>query len=211
MDTRAKIIRYLPFFIGALITLAVGYLAFQFLTAEDDDAQPRKKLVQQITVIAPPPPPPPPPPEQEPELQEPEEAEVIDEMDEAMPDEGMDEDIGSDLGLDADGSAGGDGFGLLARKGGRSLLGGGYGALVVQEINTMLVDDERLRGKEYTVILSIWVSATGVIERYKIDKRSAESEVVASLESALTRLGSFSSGAPLEEPQPIRLRIKSRL
>jgi protein TonB len=210
MDTRAKIIRFLPVVIGIIIVIGVTYLAVQFLTAEDD-APPRKKVVQQITVIAPPPPPPP-PPEKEPEVQEPEEEEeVIEEMDEAMPDEGMDEDIGNDLGLDADGSAGGDGFGLLARKGGRSLLGGGYGALVVQEINTMLVDDERLRGKEYTVILSIWISATGVIERYKIDKRSAESEVVASLESALTRLGSFSSGAPLEEPQPIRLRIKSRL
>lgn len=209
METRARIIRLLPVIFGGIIIVVVTYLAFKFLTAEDDSPPP-KKVVQQITVIAPPPPPPP-PPEKEPEVQEPEEEEVIEEMDEAMPDESMDEDVGSDLGLDADGAAGGDGFGLLARKGGRGLLSGGYGSLVKQEINTMLVDEERLRGKEYTVILSLWISPTGDIERYKIDRRSAEKEVVAALESALTRLGSFSSGAPLEEPQPIRLRLKSRI
>jgi len=209
MAIPAKFTRFIPFVIGALLTAAVIYVAISILSASDDE-QPRKKVVQQVTIIAPPPPPPP-PPEQEPEVQEPEDEEVVEEMDEAMPDEGMDEDIGNDLGMDADGSAGGDGFGLLARKGGRGLIGGGYGALVVQEINSMLVEHERLRGKAYTVILQLWISENGVIERYKIDRTKADSEVVAMLEDAITRMGSVSSGPPLELPQPIRLRIKSRL
>jgi len=123
----------------------------------------------------------------------------------------MDEDVGNDLGLDADGSAGGDSFGLLARKGGRGIVGGGYGALIVQEINSMLVDDDRLRHKEYTVILQLWISDTGDIQRYKIDEKSAESDVIEMIRSALVRLGSVSSGPPLELPQPIRLRIRSRI
>jgi len=209
MTMHAKSIRYLTVIIVVVLIAALIYVAFLFLDA-DTDAPQRKKVVQQITIIAPPPPPPP-PPEQEPEVQEPEEEAVVDEMDEAMPEEGMDEDVGNDLGLDADGSAGGDSFGLLARKGGRGIVGGGYGALIVQEINSMLVDDDRLRHKEYTVILQLWISDTGDIQRYKIDEKSAESDVIEMIRSALVRLGSVSSGPPLELPQPIRLRIRSRI
>jgi len=209
MTMHAKSIRYLTIIIVVVLIAALIYVAFLFLDADTDTPQ-RKKVVQQITIIAPPPPPPP-PPEQEPEIQEPEEETVVDEMDEAMPEEGMDEDVGNDLGLDADGSAGGDSFGLLARKGGRGIVGGGYGALIVQEINSMLVDDDRLRHKEYTVILQLWISDTGDIQRYKIDEKSAESDVIEMIRSALVRLGSVSSGPPLELPQPIRLRIRSRI
>jgi len=209
MTMPAKSIRYLTIIIAVLLIASLIYVAMMFLNSETDAPQ-RKKVVQQITIIAPPPPPPP-PPELEPEVQEPVEDEVVDEMDEAMPEEDMGEDVGDDLGLDADGSAGGDSFGLLARKGGRGIVGGGYGALVVQEINSMLVDDDRLRHKEYTVILQLWISDTGDIQRYKIDEKSAENDVIEMIRSALVRLGSVSSGPPLELPQPIRLRIKSRI
>lgn len=209
MTMPAKSIRFLTIVVVVLLIAALIYVALMFLESDTDVPQ-RKKVVQQITIIAPPPPPPP-PPEQEPEIQEPEEEAVIDEMDEAMPEEGMDEDVGNDLGLDADGSAGGDSFGLLARKGGRGIVGGGYGAMVVQEINSLLVDDDRLRHKEYTVVLQLWISDTGDIQRYRIDRKSAENEVIKMIESALVRLGSVSSGPPLELPQPIRLRIRSRI
>ncbi len=210
MTMPAKSIRFLTTVVAVLLIAALIYVALMFLESDTDVPQ-RKKVIQQITIIAPPPPPPPPPPEQEPEIQEPEEEAVIDEMDEAMPEEGMDEDVGNDLGLDADGSAGGDSFGLLARKGGRGIVGGGYGAMIVQEINSLLVDDDRLRHREYTVVLQLWISETGDIQRYKIDRKSAGNEVIKMIESALVRLGSVSSGPPLELPQPIRLRIRSRI
>jgi protein TonB len=209
MSMRANLIRYLPVIFGLLLAALIIYLAIKFLDTESEQPQ-RKKVVQQVTLIAPPPPPPP-PPEQEPEEQQPEEQAPVDEMDEAMPDEDMGEDAGNDLGLDADGAAGADGFGLLARKGGRGIVGGGYGALVVQEINALLVDDERLRSKEYTVLVKIWISENGDIERFKIDKKSGDETVVATLQSVLARLGTISEGPPLELPQPIRLRIKSRI
>jgi periplasmic protein TonB len=210
MTMRTKLFRYLPILLGLLLVALLIYLAMVFLDTETEQPQ-RKKVVQQVTIFTPPPPPPPPPPEQEPEVQEPEEQAPVDEMDEAMPEEDAGEDAGNDLGLDADGAAGADGFGLLARKGGRGIVGGGYGALVVQEINAMLVDDERLRSKEYTVLLKIWISENGDIERYKIDKKSGDESVVAMIESVLARMGTVSEGPPLELPQPIRLRIKSRI
>jgi protein TonB len=209
MGIPVRFIRYLPYVIGLLLTIALVYVAIQFLGSVDDEPQ-RKRVVQQVTLIAPPPPPPP-PPEQEPEVQQPEQQDVVEQQDDAMPDEGNDEDIGNELGLDADGSAGGDGFGLIARKGGRGIVGAGYGSLVVQEINALLVDDERLRHKEYTVVLQLWIGASGDIERYRIDKKSGDDAVDGLIRNALARLGSISEGPPLELPQPIRLRIKSRI
>ncbi|MDT8281368.1 MAG: energy transducer TonB [Gammaproteobacteria bacterium] len=209
MTMRSKLFRYLPIILTLFLAVLVIYLASIFLETETEQPQ-RKKVVQQVTIFTPPPPPPP-PPEQEPEVQEPEDEAPVDEMDEAMPEEDVGEDAGNDLGLDADGVAGADGFGLLARKGGRGILGGGYGALVVQEINAMLVDDERLRSKEYTVLLKIWISENGDIERYKIEKKTGDEAVVAMIESVLARMGTVSEGPPLELPQPIRLRIKSRI
>ncbi len=210
MALRTRLIRYLPHVIGVIVTIGLTFFAIEFLQTQEEGPQ-RKKVVQQVALITPPPPPPSPPPEQEPEVHEPEEDDVIEEIDEAMPEEGMDDDVGNDLGLDAEGTAGGDGFGLVARKGGRGIVGGGYGALVVQEINALLVDDDRLKSKEYTVILKLWISETGEIERYKIQHKSGDEAVEAMLQTALARLGSVSEGPPLELPQPIRLRIKSRL
>jgi hypothetical protein len=209
MALRTRIIRYLPHVIGLLVTIGLTWFAIGFLQTAEEEPQIRK-VVQQVALITPPPPPPP-PPQQEPEIEEPEEEEVIEEVDEAMPDEGMDEDIGNELGLDAEGSAGGDGFGLVARKGGRGIVGGGYAALVVQEINALLADEDRLRTKEYTLILKLWISPDGDIERYRIDRQSGDESVDEMIKSALARLGSISEGPPLELPQPIRLRIKSRI
>jgi protein TonB len=207
MAIHRRLIRYLPRLLGILIAIVLGYFIIQFLGTKSEEPQ-HKKVMQQVTMISLPPPPPP-PPEMQPEVQEPEE--VMEKMDEAMPDEDPGPDAGNELGLDADGSAGGDGFGLLARKGGRGVIGGGYGALVVQEINALLVDDDRLRNKEYTVVLRIWISPSGTIERYKIDKKTGDESVISMITSALKQLGSISEGPPLEIPQPIRLRIKSKI
>lgn len=214
MTRFVKLIRFLPYILGLLLIIMLAYYIMMFGSADEDIT--RKKVEREITVFIPPPPPPP-EQQQQPEeeiLEAMQEEAAFEDMDDAMPDEDMGEDIGSDLGIDAEGTAGGDGFGLLARKGGRGLVGGGgggYGALVVQEINAMLVDDERLRRKEYTVILQLWINEIGTIERYVIDKRETDSEVITMLDSALARMGSISSGPPLALPQPIRLRIKSRL
>src|ERR1700732_4737249 len=80
-----------------------------------------QRLVQTVQIIRPPPPPPPdqppPPPEK---TQEPLPKDVPDPTPEQQPDQAPDQ----PLGIDADGSAGGDTFGLAARHGGSDLIGG---------------------------------------------------------------------------------------
>ena len=113
--------------LGAAVLLtvfAIGvYFAFGALKGSKAPEPPK---VQEISLIQPPPPPPPPPkleepppPEQVMEEPPPEPEPIAEEApaDEAPP--------GDELGLDADGTAGSDGFGLRGKKGGRGLIGGG--------------------------------------------------------------------------------------
>ena len=109
-----------------LVFLVVGgWLLKTFLFA--DDPQGRRK-VHMVTLVKPPPPPPPPkeeppPPEPEEELIPPEPEPLAD-----TPDDSADDSPASEnLGVDAEGTAGGDSFGLVGNKGGRGLIGGGLG------------------------------------------------------------------------------------
>ena len=95
-----------------------------------DDGTKRKRQIQMVSLMTPPPPPkteeiPP-----EPEIKEKEEIieqEMEENFEEIPDDSGQDQEAGSDLGLDADGVAGSDGFGLVAKKGGSALVGSGSG------------------------------------------------------------------------------------
>ncbi|MCG8669109.1 MAG: TonB C-terminal domain-containing protein [Pseudomonadales bacterium] len=189
--------------------VGVGVLIKHYLTK---DIKEPKKVVQQITIVAPPPPPPPPPPEEEPEPEV--EEEVVEEpVEESMPDEPMDQVAGEDLGMEGDGAAGSDGFGLVARKGGRGLLGGGssYAADVQAEITDWISADDSLRYQEYSAVLKLWIDEMGVVERFELDQRSGNPEAEKRLKQLLASLDRFKDGPPLEMPQPIKLRIRSQL
>src|SRR5215472_10490179 len=99
---------------------------------------PPQKLVQEVHLIRPPPPPPdlPPPPPPPPD----EKVDVPDPLEKPDPTPSNEPPPGEQLGLDAEGSAGGDAFGLLGNKGGRDLIGTGgsafawYAGLLKNEI-----------------------------------------------------------------------------
>src|SRR5215831_16348542 len=123
----------------AVVGLGAVLVVRHIITA---DVPAPKKLVQEIKVIRPPPPeqlPPPPPPPPE------EKVEVNDPPPEPDP-VANNEPPPGDLGLDAEGGAGSDGFGLVGRKGGRDLLGSGgsafawYAGLLKNEILDQLQD-----------------------------------------------------------------------
>ncbi len=131
--------------------------------------EPPKKTVQEIKVIRPPPPPPeveeePPP---EPEVEE--EVDIPEPEPEALPDVPDMEPPPGDLGLDADGVAGGDAFGLAARKGGRGLIGSGDGDSNLWYANNVvkvavldkLTNIEGILITRYRVRLNVWVNSSG--------------------------------------------------
>ena len=163
-----------------------------------EDVQ-QKKVVQQITVIAPPPPPPPPPPK---EIEEPEiEEEVIEEQpDEPMPDDAPDESMGEELGIDAEGVAGADGFGLVGKKGGSGILGGGgYSSFVKTEVNKAIIRDAELRRLAYRAEITLWVADDGSFSRFEVELLEGSSAAKLVLERLLAELGGLSRPKPFEE------------
>ncbi|MBN1105207.1 MAG: TonB family protein [Deltaproteobacteria bacterium] len=112
----------------AVLLIVVGVVVVKMLIS--DDAAKRRQMIQMVTLIKPPPPPPPPEKPPEPEIKK---QEVIEEKpDKPEPEESKDSQddkpAGDQLGLDADGTAGSDGFGLVGKKGGRALIGGDMGS-----------------------------------------------------------------------------------
>ena len=209
---KKKLQRHLPLIIGGglvVVLVIVGYFAIQSI----DNSPEQKKVVQQITVLKPPPPPPEPPPEEEPpppEEEEPIEEDVPEEP-EAMPDEGADEPAGEELGVDADASAGGDSFGLKAKRGGRGLLGvGGYAAALKTEINKALIKDKKLSQLEYVAIVTLWVDSDGSFSDFRIDMREGNNRTREKLEAFLSRMGGSSKSKPLAEKNNVfKFRIRS--
>jgi protein TonB len=171
-----------------------------------------KKLVQEIRVIRPPPPeelppPPPPPPEENVDVPEPEQ----------QPDPVASNDPPpGDLGLDADGTAGSDSFGLLGRKGGRDLLGTGgsafswYAGLLKGEILDELQRVKSARSGAYSVSVKVWVRADGSVERIRLAQSTGDRERDRDIENALSHIGRVSQSPPADMPQPVSLRIVSR-
>ncbi|MEJ0087442.1 MAG: energy transducer TonB [Pseudomonadota bacterium] len=203
----------LPFVIIGFGIAAVGACAVLlirgFLSSEAPAA---KKVVQEIRIVRPPPPeelppPPPPPPEEKVDLNEPQPEPDPVASNEPPP---------GNLGLDAEGGAGSDGFGLLGRKGGRDLLGSGgsaftwYAGLLKSEILDELQRVKSARSGAYSVSIKVWVRPDGSVERIRLAQSTGDRERDRDIESALSRIGRVSQTPPADMPQPVSLRIVSR-
>jgi len=168
--------------------------------------------VEQVTLIRPPPPPdetPPPPPP-------PEKVEEPLPQDEPQPTPDDTPAPTPQLGLDAEGTAGGDSFGLAARAGGADITGTGgavfawYTGKLKNEVSDRLSSDEKLRGKKYIVAVRIWIEADGRIKEVRVTGGTGNREIDSAIQADLAALGRMSEAPPLEMPQPISLQIVSR-
>jgi len=218
MNKKHLFIRYLPVAVGIVLVIAIGIGVYLLQDLFGKPVQ-TKKRIQQITVIQPPPPPLPPPeqkpPEPEPEPEKIEEPEPEPELEQP---EANEEPPGEDLGLDADGGAGSDAFGLVGKKGGRGLIGGGggnamiwYGQQLQREISEGLQRtlSDKARGKRYSVIASVWVGSDGAISRAELSSGSGIAEVDEALRTALSALRLKLKAPPENMPQPVKIRIRS--
>jgi protein TonB len=208
--------RFLPLIALAVVVIVAGIGVFWMVRGFLDSApKPTKQVVQEIHVIRPPPPPPdeppppPPPPEEKVDVHEPDQQPDPTPSNEPPP--------SANLGLDAEGGAGGDAFGLVGHQGGRDLLASGgsaiawYSGVVSREINDQLSDDQDLRNKgAYTVGFSVWVSADGSIVRFHIIQSTGDKARDKALENAFAHMKPISKPPPADMPQPIKLKIVSR-
>jgi periplasmic protein TonB len=212
---RKKKRRYLPVVVLGLCVSLIGAGTFalmrNFLNSTPGTPQ---KVIQEIHLIRPPPPPPdlppppPPPPEEKVDIKEPEQKPDPTPSNEPPPSE--------QLGLDADGTAGGDAFGLVGNKGGRDLIASGgsafvwYAGVVKNQILEELNTEKQAHRGEYSMVVRVWVRNDGTIERVRVVEGSGNRERDAAIEAALSRMQRLGQAPPADMPEPISLRIVSR-
>lgn len=204
-------LRFVPLLGGAaIVAVVVLALIWVVRSMQEKPEGPKRQTAQIVKIVRPPPPPPePPPPPPEEKIEEPLPQET---PEEAPPDEAA---PAEQLGLDAEGVAGSDGFGLAARKGGREIgLGGAafawYTTMLKDSILDVLSEDERIRRGNYQVTVRVWLTSTGAVERIKLASTSGNRDLDAAIEHALEKMGRVREAPPLEMPQPVTLRIVSR-
>ena len=218
-DSSRRFRRYVPVLIGGLILMASIALGMHLIKKMENKPGKKERKIQTVTLAPPPPPPPPPPkiekpPEPEPEQKieeqaEPEPEKLPDVPEQAPP---------RDLGLDAEGSAGSDGFGLAARKGGQGLFGGGsgnpfawYGNLIKHDLVALLSGKDDLRRKGYTAVLKLWVEADGSIKHFELAKGSNDENIDKLLGQVIAQYQRINEPPPPGLEQPIKLKITSNL
>jgi protein TonB len=196
--------------IGAVLLCALGWFIYKTIGTKDDKS--KRQVAQVVQVIRPPPPPeePPPPPPPETKVEEP----IPQDEPEPTP---ADEPAPSEqIGLDADGAAGADGFGLAARKGGRDITGNGgavfawYTGMLKERVLDRLGDDSRVRSKRFSIVVQVWIAPDGAVREARLSGSSGNRELDAAIQSALGQLGRLREGPPVEMPQPVSLRIVSK-
>ncbi|NJD07012.1 MAG: energy transducer TonB, partial [Methylococcaceae bacterium] len=215
-----RLLRHLPAAIGIVLIVAVAGLAYRYRDLLKKPVQLRRQ-VQQVSLLPPQPPPPqpvtptPPPAPKEDPVPPPEpEPEPEPAPSEQQPPQ-------ETLGLDSEGAAGGDAFGLVGRKGGRGLIGGGGGGnamiwygqqagrLLEAELRRLLVGSPA-QSSAYTVTVEVWISSDGRLIRAELNSGSGTAEVDQALRAALPKLRLAMDRPPPESlPQPLRLKLSS--
>lgn len=208
---------------AALLGLALSGLAIWFFLRSEPAPQPQRKVTQ-IAVLRPPPPPPPPKTPEKP----PEPPKVKDEVkvdppkpvDTPKADAPKEAPPPGPLGVDAQGTGPGDGFGLAGRPGGRDITlggnsgGGGLGhALfatgVARHIAQELARQGALRSVEYRVELRVWLARDGRLERWEIARGSGDPALDRLLGDGLAHIAALRQPMPEGLAQPLRIRVTS--
>ncbi len=195
-----------------LVLLLVGGAVWFIYSIVSNKENRPPRVVENVTLIRPPPPPEEPPPPPPP----PEKVEEPLPQDEPPPSPDDTPAPTPQLGLDAEGSAGGDSFGLAARQGGSDITGTGgavfawYTGKLKTAIADCLSDEEKLRGKKYTVGVKIWIEPDGRIKEVRANNGTGNREIDNAITATLASRCRFGESPPLEMPQPVSLQIVSR-
>jgi protein TonB len=196
--------------ITVLVVLAVAGFVWLVKASLSGKNQKPARVVQIVQVIRPPPPPPdqPPPPPPPPKVQE--------EIPQNQPDPSPDPSPSQQLGLDADGSAGSDAFGLAAHRGGSDLLGTSgaafawYTSKLKEVVVERLTTDTRIHARKFSVSVRVWIEPDGSIKEARLSSSTGDRELDRAITDTLSAMHGLGESPPLEMPQPVILKIVSQ-
>jgi len=214
--------------VGVVFLGVIGFLASLMFS----DLGPRKKEhIAVVNLMKPPPPPEQKPPEPEPPKVPPKQ-EVVQDIPQPQdtPQNNQPQDdapAGQDLGVDAEGGAGGDAFGLVGRKGGRSLIGGGGGmsrmSLLTKygwytkkiekelwrDVKSILDKDGGIPKGKHDATVHLVLNSKGVVVSFRILDPSGNDKIDRALKAALPSL-KVSEPLPDGMPSGLTLRVSSQ-
>ena len=153
------------------------------------------------------PPPPPPPPDKQ---------DIPDPQQQPDPTPSKEPAPSQNLGLDTEGGAGGDAFGLVGNKGGRDITATGgsafawYAGLLKDQIQSLLNGDEHVRSGQFRVSLRVWVAEDGSVRRVEIMHGSGSADRDRAIETDLQQLKRLSQAPPAGMPDVISLEVRAQ-
>ena len=214
MSPKRKKSPYPTIAIGAcVVAILVGGILFirSFLVGGKVQQQ---KVVQEVHLIRPPPPP---PPEEKPPPPPPPEEKIVTPQPEQHPDPTPSNEPppSEHLGLDAEGGAGGDAFGLVGNKGGRDLMGTGgsavawYSGILKNAVLEQLSADKDLRSGNYKLIIRFWLREDGSVDHVAIVQGSGDHDRDRLIEAQLSRMSRLPNAPPAGFPSPATLTVVS--
>lgn len=132
--------------------------------------------------------------------------------------------IDQDLGVEGEGEAGFDSFGLRAKRGGRDILldaprGRGPGDVLgykvfanklAAEIATQLRAVPELRSSSYALHVRVWINDGGRIARCELLGGSGQRQVDAAVQRELTRSDVCVGAPPPDFPNPVVLEVRGK-
>lgn len=211
----------------ALVMICVVALVLKMLLS--DDGGKRQRQIQTVTVMTPPPPPKVKEKEPEPEIEKKEEI-IEQEMEEPEPEQ-MDEPVsdepppGEDLALDTEGGSGSDSFGLKAKKGGRSIIGGQYSksSLLIKyswytnimqkelrnKVNQYMEENGGIPDGNLSTIVEVTLDDQGNILAYDISGPSGNSQMDEAVLASLQKV-KISEPPPSGMPKTVKLKISAK-
>ena len=199
------------------LVAAAGWWLWKFIGTGSGAKKPG---VQQVAILRQPPPPPPRPPEKPPEPQKLKEEVKLDvPKDTPRPAEpkAADDKPTSDkpLGVDAEGGAGSDGFGLAGNRGGRDLLttGGGSGVyfsgLLQRSFFDALSRNRRILREEFRVVVRVWLGDDGRVQKADIVSGSGNAQVDEMIQVTLMEMSPLKE-VPPSSMRPMQIRLSNR-
>lgn len=208
---------------GVIAALFLGALLWFIADTIGSKGQARRPTVQQVAILRQPPPPPPKPPEKLPEPPRVKDEVKIDQpRPEPLPDKPADAaPADKPLGLDADASAGSDGFGLAANRGGRDITtigsggggGGGNGryftGLLQRNFFDALARNRNAPQDEFSVVVQVWIGEDGRVQRTRIVNGSGNAELDRLIEGTLADMSALREVPPPNLRQ-VLLRLNRR-
>jgi len=195
------------------LLLLFGFVWFVHTMMAGKTGKPSRQ-VQVVQIIRPPPPPPdqPPPPP-------PEHTDVPLPKDEPEPaPDNQPAPADQPLGVDSEGSAGSDAFGLAARRGGSDLVGGTgsapfawYTNRITDAIRERLSSVPCAKTAKGSLSIHVLMQADGAIKQVQLTTSTGDQQVDKCIDSALASMPRISDPLPPGMPEQVNVKIVSRI